>query len=143
MYPGLHQEKHDQQVKGGDSAPLICSHDTPPGVLRSVLGPSTQEGHGAVGVGPVEGHGDDQRAGAPPLWEQAERDGALQFGEEKALRGPHSSISVPEGGLQERWEGLFRSACSERMRGNGFRLEEGRFRLDIEFLGRNYLLCGW
>jgi len=29
-YPGLHQEQRGQQVEGGDSAPLICSHETPP-----------------------------------------------------------------------------------------------------------------
>ena len=28
-------------------------------------------------------------------------------------------------------EGLFRRACSDKMRENGFKLEESRFRLDI------------
>ena len=61
-HPGLHQEKCDQQVEGGDSGPLLCSHETPSGVL----GPTTQ-GHGTVGADPEEGHEDDQRAGAPPI----------------------------------------------------------------------------
>ena len=64
MYPGLHQEKHDNQAEGDDSTPLLCSCDTPPGVLCPVLGLSTEAGHGAVGVGPEEGHKDDERAGA-------------------------------------------------------------------------------
>ena len=49
-YPGLHQKKHNQQVEGEDSAPLLCSPETPPGGLCSALGPTTEEGHGAVGV---------------------------------------------------------------------------------------------
>ena len=60
-----------------------------------------------VGAGPEEGHEDDQRAGAPPLQGQAERAGALQPREEKALRRPYSSLPVPEGGPQERWKGTF------------------------------------
>jgi len=38
----------------GDSAPLLCSGKTPPGVLRPALEPSTQDGRGPCGVGPGE-----------------------------------------------------------------------------------------
>jgi len=54
--PGPHQKQHGQQVEGGYSAPLLCSGETPPGVLRPALEPSAQEGHGVVGAGPEEGH---------------------------------------------------------------------------------------
>jgi len=64
-YLGLHQEKCDQQGKGGDSAPLLCSHETPHGVQTLSVGPTTREGHGAVGAGSGESQ-DDQRAGASP-----------------------------------------------------------------------------
>ncbi|GAB0192417.1 cAMP-dependent protein kinase inhibitor alpha [Grus japonensis] len=67
MGPGLHQKKCGQQVKGGEPAPLPCSHETPPGVLRPALGAPVQDRHGLVGASPEEGHEDDQRAGAP-LW---------------------------------------------------------------------------
>ena len=39
LHPWLHQEKCDQQVKEGNSAPLLCSRETSPGVLCPVLGP--------------------------------------------------------------------------------------------------------
>jgi len=47
-HPGWHQAKCDQEVEGGDSAPLLCSCETPPGVLHPVLVLTTQEGHGVV-----------------------------------------------------------------------------------------------
>jgi len=39
-----------QQVNRGDSAPLLHSGETPPGVLRPALDPSAQERHGPVGI---------------------------------------------------------------------------------------------
>jgi len=53
-YPGPHQKQCGQQVEGGGSAPLLCSGESPPGVLRPALEPSAQHRHGAVGAGPEE-----------------------------------------------------------------------------------------
>jgi len=61
-YPGLHKKK---LFKEGDSACLLRSAETPPGILRSALEPPAQETQGYVGAGLEEGHRNDQRAGTP------------------------------------------------------------------------------
>ena len=66
-YAGLHEKQHGQQVKGGDSSPLLHSAETSPGVLRPALEPPAQERHGRVGADPEEGHRNGQRAGTPLL----------------------------------------------------------------------------
>jgi len=106
-HPGLHEEKRGQQVKGGDCALLLCSAVTQPGVLCPALEPPVQETPRPVGVGPEEGHRNDERAGTPLLWGKAETVGAVQPGEEKALGWLYSSLPVPKGGLQESWRGTF------------------------------------
>jgi len=45
---------------GRDSAPLLCSGETPPGLLRPALEPSAQERHGPAEVGEEEGHRNDR-----------------------------------------------------------------------------------
>jgi len=53
------------------------------------------------------------------------------FSLEKAPVGPYSSLPVSEGAYKEAGERLFTMASSDRTRGDGFKLKEGRFRLDI------------
>ena len=47
----------------------------------------------------------------------------IQPGEEKALGRPYSSLRVPEGAYKKAGEGLLTRACSDRTRGNGFKLK--------------------
>ena len=62
LYPGLHQKQRGQQVKGGDSALLLCSGETPPVEMHPAPEPSVHERHGAVAVGLKEGNKNGQRA---------------------------------------------------------------------------------
>jgi len=108
----------------------LCSGETPPGVLPPALEPPAQERHGAVGVGPEEGHKNEQRDGASLLRGQAEGVGAVQPGEEKVMGRPIAAFQYLKGAYRKAGEGLLTRACSDRTRSNGFKLKEGRFRLD-------------
>ena len=50
----LHKKKRGQQVKREDSAPLLHTGESPPGVLRPVLGSPVQDRCGPVRAGPEE-----------------------------------------------------------------------------------------
>ncbi|KFZ57796.1 hypothetical protein N338_04432, partial [Podiceps cristatus] len=52
--------------------------------------------------------------------------------EKRRLRGDlRAAFQYLKGAYRKAGEGLFRTACSDRMRGNGFKLEGGRFRLAV------------
>ena len=72
------------------------------------------------------------RTGAPLLWRKSERVGAVQPGVEKAPGKPYCSLSIYRRGPYKKDEDrVFTKACGDRTRGNGFKLQEGRFRFDI------------
>ena len=47
------------------------------------------------------------------------------------MERPYCSFSVPEGSYREDGDRLLSRACCDRIRGNGFKLKEGSFRLAI------------
>ena len=57
--------------------------------------------------------------------------GLFSLGEEKAPGRSNCGLPVPEGAYRQAGEGLFTRAWSDSTRGNGFKLKEGRFRLDV------------
>ena len=73
LYPGLHQKKCGQKVKGGDSAPLLQTGNTLSRVPYPDVESSVQEGHGPSGVPPEEGYKNGPRDGTPPPQGQAGR----------------------------------------------------------------------
>ena len=82
---GLHQRKRGQQVRErGDPAPLLCAGETSYGELHPDVESSVQQVHSSPGVHP-EGHKNAPRDGTP-LYEDRQRAGAVQPGEEKAPR---------------------------------------------------------
>ena len=131
LYPGLHQEKHGQKVKGGDSAPLLHSGETPPGVLNPALQPSSQEKHGSVGAGPGESHKNDQKPGTPLYEERLKELELISLKKRRFQEDLIAGFQYLKGTYKKAGDRLFTRAYSDRTRSNGFRLQEGWIRSEI------------
>ena len=81
-------------------------------------------GHGPVGVAPEESHKDDLRAGTPLLGQKAGTLGVVQPVEEKLQGDLIAAFQYLKGAYEKAGEGHF-------TRGNGLKLKDGSFRLDI------------
>jgi len=121
LSPGLHPQQRGHRVREG-ILPLCLALMRPPGVLCPALEPSAQDRPGAVGAGPEEAPA-VIRGLEPLCWESW---GCSVWGRE-GCRETLEQLPVPGGAC----EGLLTRAWSDRTRGNGFKLKEGRFRLDI------------
>lgn len=97
---GLHPKRCSQQGEGGYSAPLFRSCDIPPGVLCPAQWSTKMRRTWTYWNESTGGHKDDQRAGVPLLWRQAERIWDVQSGEQKFLARSYSNLTVLTEGLQ-------------------------------------------
>jgi len=115
-----------RQGEGGNSAPLPCSGETPPGVLCPALEPPAR--HGGVGAGAEEAT--KMIRGMEHLsYEERVRELGLFSLQKRRLQGDlTAAFQYPKGAYKKDEEGLFTRARRDMTWGNGFKLKKSRVR---------------
>ena len=130
-YPGLHPKKHGQQVEGVYPAPLLCAGETSPGILHPDVESSVQERCGPLGTRPEENPKNNQRDGKPPCEHRLRELGLFRLEKRKLQGDLIAAFQYLKGSNRKEEDRLLCRVCGDRTRRNGFRLKEGRFKLDL------------
>lgn len=134
LHPGLYQKYCSQQDQRNYCPPVLSSSEVATWVLcspttRKILTPWSE---------PREAQQSGEGSQTQALWGMAE-EAVIPWSGEEAQSRPSYSLQLPERRLQwGRFQPLLPSK-SNKMRGNGLKLCQGRFRSDN---GKNYLSEG-
>ncbi|KAK4815516.1 hypothetical protein QYF61_003074 [Mycteria americana] len=113
-----------------DHSNLLSACQAAPGVLHPVLVPTIQERCRQTGEGPKEGHKDDQGLENLP-YEERLRVRFLLPGEDESQGRTSSQFSSTSRVSKEHRGSLFTRSHMEKTRGNGCKLHQERFHLNI------------